>query len=268
MIPKKIHYIWIDKSEDYIYKLPKIYQMCMMSARLYNPDYEIILHTNKQIDWDLLRPEDFKLEFIESNLTDEAIRFGLPYDTKQYFYLSHMSDWLRWNYLKEDGGIYLDTDIVITSPFDDLLDEHFVVAKEEGDAICAGVILSEQGHPIIDRILDTYRNDYHPDEWVYNAQQKPYEYMKEDDSVTIIEQKEGYHYPYIWDYILYYAPCEKIENDEDIRKYFKTRGHHLFGHMNKPHLRAFEAADGNTYIGQLGKYILRRYGVDDKKEGE
>ena len=268
MIPKKIHYIWIDRSENPSYKLPKIYQMCMMSTKLFNPDYEIILHTNKPIEWDLLRKEDFKVRFIERNLIDEAISFGLPYNT-QYFYVAHMSDWLRCNYLKEEGGIYLDTDIVITRSFDDLLDKHFIVAKEAGDAICAGVILSEIDHPIIDKVLNTYRTDYHPREWVYNSQQKPYEYMKQDSSVTIIEQKLGYHYPYIGEEKLYFAPCEKIETPEDIKNYFMTRGHHLFGHIDdSPHLGAFEEAKDNNYIAQLGKYILNRYGVVDKKEGE
>ena len=264
MIPKKIHYIWIDKSENDRFKLPKMFQMCLMSAKVFNPDYEIILHINKPIEWDLLKAEDFKVRFIEKSLIDEAINFGLPYN-KQFFYISHMSDWLRWNYLKEEGGVYLDTDIIVFHPFDDLLDKHFVVAKEIGDAICAGVILSEVNHRIIDKVLNTYRTDYRPTEWVYNAQQKPYEFMKKDPSVTIIEQKLGYHYPYIGDEHLYYAPCEKIESEEDIHKYFMTRGHHLFGHIeDSPHLKAFEEAKESNYISQLGKYILTKYGVIDK----
>lgn len=259
MVPKKIHYIWIDRTENSNYKLPKAFQMCMMSAKLFNPDYEIILHTNKPIEWDLLRKEDFTLRFIERNLIDEAIKFGLAYNGK-FFQTSHMSDWLRWNYLKRDGGIYLDTDVIIFHSFDDLLDKHFVVAKEIGDAICAGVILSEKNHPLIDKVIETYRTDYRPDKWVYNAQQKPYEYMKQDDSVTIIEQKLGYHYPFIGEEKLYFAPCDKIENEEDMHKYFNTRGHHLFSHMKKDaHIKAFEEAKDNNYIAQLGNYILRNY---------
>ena len=259
MIPKKIHYIWIDKTTNNKFKLPKVFQMCMMSSKAFNPDYEIILHTNKFIEWDLLRKEDFTLDFIDKKLISEATSFGLPY-SDHYLYLSHMSDWLRWNYLKKDGGIYLDTDVIIFHSFDDLLDKHFVVAKEKGDAICAGVILAEKDHPIIDKVLNTYRTDYHPTEWVYNAQKKPYEFMKQDDSVTIIEQKLGYHYPFIGEEEMYLVPCDKIESEEDIHKYFDTRGHHLFSHTkNDKHIMAFEEAKDNNYIGHLGKYILEKY---------
>ena len=84
--------------------------------------------------------------------------------------------------------------------------------------------------------------------------------MKEDSSVTIIEQKEGYHYPYIGEEELYFVPCDKIESEEDIHKYFSTKGHHLFGHMlQSKHLNAFEEAKDQNYIAQLGRFILNNY---------
>ena len=260
MIPKIIHYIWIDKTENNKAKLPKEFQMCLMSCKIFNPDYKIIIHTNKEFDWDLLKEEDFIISYIELNLLEEAKSIGMINDN-YYSNIAHMSDWLRYNYLYDEGGIYLDTDIVVLSSFNDLLDKHFVVAKETPASICAGVILSEKNHPVVEKILNTYRNDYRIKEWVYNSQVKPYEYIKADPTCTVLDVEEGFHHPYIFSISKLLVPCNNISSIDDIHKYFHCRCHHLFAHIHhtKEAIQKFREATDEVYIAQVGKYILERY---------
>ncbi len=262
MIPKIIHYIWLDKSENEKIKFSHLIQMCIMSARIANPDYRIIIHTNKDIEWEMLKKEDFELDILPNEMMEAGYKIGIS-NENYYYNLAHMSDWVRYNYLYDQGGIYIDIDIVVLKSFDDLLDKHYVVAQETSKSICVGVILSRKGEDILKKILYDYVTDYRYEEWVYNSQVKPLEHIKEDSTCTILDRMDGFHYPYFGEFRFFETPCERIDSEKDIQKYFKCRGHHFFNHLRETakYQKQFVNATDKVYIAQLGNYILRKYGV-------
>lgn len=95
MIPKKIHYVWLGSAE-----LPPLVEECIASWRRLMPDYEIIR-------WD-----ESCLGEIESTFVKEAL------EKKKWAFAS---DYIRLHALYKEGGIYLDTDVRVLKPFDDLL---------------------------------------------------------------------------------------------------------------------------------------------------
>lgn len=95
MIPKKIHCCWLGGGNY----PPKI-QECIESWRRVLPDYEIIV-------WDENRFDVRSVPWVR-----RAFRL------KKYAFAA---DYIRHYALYTEGGIYLDTDIEIRKPFDELL---------------------------------------------------------------------------------------------------------------------------------------------------
>ena len=101
------------------------------------------------------------IEWNESNLDLDAL-------CSQHRFLSECirlklwafaSDWLRLYILYREGGIYLDTDIEVLKPYDELLRNHMFVGLENNDYIGTGVIGAEKGNPTVKRLLDFYERE-------------------------------------------------------------------------------------------------------------
>ncbi len=94
MIPKVIHYCWFGKN-------PKTDLMlhCIESWKKYCPDWTII-------EWN---EDNFDVAFCEYSLK--------AYRQKRYGFLS---DAARLKIIYENGGVYLDTDVELRNPLDDL----------------------------------------------------------------------------------------------------------------------------------------------------
>lgn len=90
-----IHYCWFGGK-----KLPKLAKKCIKSWQKYLPDFEI-----KR--WDESNCNLHECPFVEQ-----------LYQQKKWAFVS---DYFRTKALKEHGGIYLDTDMEVTSSIDDLL---------------------------------------------------------------------------------------------------------------------------------------------------
>lgn len=77
------------------------------------------------------------------------------YAAKKYAFVS---DYVRFWALYHEGGIYLDTDIFMVKPLDDLLDNKFFIGWETAsmNALGCGVIGAEKGHGFIMEILQYF----------------------------------------------------------------------------------------------------------------
>lgn len=133
MIPKVIHYIWLGNKP-----LPKIAQKCIESWKKYCPDYEI-----KR--WD------------ESNLDINKYQFAKDaYSAKKYAFVS---DVLRTDILYEYGGIYLDIDVELLKPIDDLLKYNTFGGFETSNLINPGLLWGTMPHnKDLKNILEVYKN--------------------------------------------------------------------------------------------------------------
>lgn len=135
MIPKKIHYIWIgnqSKSESII--------KCIDSWKKYLPDYQFFEWGN-----DILKE-------IDNLYVTEAL------NSKKWAFVS---DYIRLYVLKKYGGIYLDTDVVVTQPFTPFLSLDFFMGYEpyEKSVIpMTAVIGASKNNPIIKNLLHQYNH--------------------------------------------------------------------------------------------------------------
>ena len=105
MIPRIIHYCWFGKGE-----MPESAKNCIASWHEHMPDYEYKFWNEDSFD------------VTQNVYVEEA------YDAKKYAFVS---DYVRLWALEREGGIYMDTDVEVFKPFDDLLN-HKAFAGFEG----------------------------------------------------------------------------------------------------------------------------------------
>jgi hypothetical protein len=160
VIPKKIHYCWLSGEE-----MPAGLLRCLASWRQIMPDYELI-------KWDCSRFD------IESNtFALEAFR------ARKWAFAA---DYIRMHALYTEGGIYLDSDVLVKKRFDEFLLRDFFTSLEyhykyvaqqrtlellnpdgssrqpntrkPGIGLQAAVMGAAQGHPFLKDCLDYYRD--------------------------------------------------------------------------------------------------------------
>ena len=131
MIPKIIHYCWLSGDP-----FPESIQRCIDSWKRVLPDYEIILWDTKRFD------------------LSSSLWVSQAFDKKKYAFAA---DYIRMYALYNYGGIYLDSDVEVLKPFDDLLDLPYFIGKEKTPSgIEAATIGSEIGWPVAKLMLDRY----------------------------------------------------------------------------------------------------------------
>lgn len=134
MIPKIVHYCWLSGDP-----VPKMMQRCMETWKMHLPDFEFIL-------WDLKR-----FDIGSSVWAREAFEHG------KYAFAA---DYIRLYALEKMGGIYLDMDVEMLKPFDDLLDREYFIGYENNrfrvpEMAVFGV---EPGCPWVSALLEHYRD--------------------------------------------------------------------------------------------------------------
>ena len=132
MIPKKIHYCWFGGNP-----LPELAQKCIASWRKYLSEYEIKEWNETTFD-------------IHSNAYVEE-----AYEARKYAFVT---DYVRLYALYHEGGVYMDTDVEVLKPLDDLLDYEAVSGWESESLIPTGLMASREGHPFIKESLADYDN--------------------------------------------------------------------------------------------------------------
>ena len=131
LIPRKIHYFWIGGNP-----MPEEDKRNIESWRKYAPDYEII-------EWN-----EGNYDFSTHPYSYEALK------NKQYMYAT---DYARKDILYRYGGIYLDTDVELVAPLDDLLYNEVFVGIDDGGQLNSGSGLGAvKNHPVIKTFMDLY----------------------------------------------------------------------------------------------------------------
>lgn len=130
-IPRVIHYCWFGKG-----KMPPIAEKCIKSWKKYCPDYEIVCWNEESFD------------LTENRYAREAHEAG-----KWAF----VSDYARLKIIYEHGGVYLDTDVELIKPLDDLLEGGGFMGFDEKGIIASGLGFgAEAGNGIIGAFLRDY----------------------------------------------------------------------------------------------------------------
>ena len=133
-IPKIIHYCWFGGNP-----LPELAQKCIESWKKYCPDYEI-----KR--WD---ETNFDLNY--NNYVREA------YEAKKWAFVT---DVVRLYALVTYGGIYMDTDVEVLKPLDELLQYDSVSGFEAEKRIPTGLMASKKGQELFVEMLHNYDDSH------------------------------------------------------------------------------------------------------------
>jgi len=108
MIPKTMHYVWFSET------IPEKLQGYIDGWQRVMPDYKIIKWNNENFDI-------HSVKWVEQALENKKYAFAADY----------VRLWALYNY----GGIYLDTDVEVFKPFDDLLNLPYFLGMEYSSGI-------------------------------------------------------------------------------------------------------------------------------------
>ena len=132
-IPKVIHYCWFGKGE-----MPKLAKKCIKSWKKYCPDYEIVCHNEDNFD------------LLQNRYMREA------YEAGEWAFVSDVA---RLKIIYDNGGIYLDTDVELIKPIDDLLKLDGFMGFDEKGIVATGLGFGAQkGNKIVSEFLKDYDN--------------------------------------------------------------------------------------------------------------
>ncbi len=133
MIPKTIHGIWFSDNP-----MPELYQNCLASWKKYASDYEIKIWT-----LDTYKPE-------HCLFYEQAVEHGN---------WAFASDYARADILRRYGGIYMDLDVEMLRPIDDLLYNDAYMSFESLDRIeCGSGMGARAGNNILQEICENYES--------------------------------------------------------------------------------------------------------------
>lgn len=129
-IPKIIHYVWVGEKEK-----NDLFYACLSSWKRHLSDYEIKEWNEKTFD------------------VDNNYQVKKALQQKNYAYAS---DIIRVWALKEYGGIYFDTDLMVLKNLDHLLNYDMFLSYESKYWLGSAVIGSVKEHPVLNLIYQRY----------------------------------------------------------------------------------------------------------------
>ena len=217
-IPKVIHYCWLSNDP-----VPAQLQAYMETWHKLMPDYEFI-------KWDFTR-----FDKASSVWVSEA------FDNKKYAFAA---DYIRMYALYNMGGIYMDMDVEVLKPFDDLLQySYFLCNERDGDVPEVATFGVEKGCEWIRLMLEYYKDRHFilPDgsfdtvplpEVVKNVlQSKGYSFavIKKPKELPVVSDKDKVIYMLPYDY---YSPKSYDTGKVNVTK--NTYSVHRFAGSWKP----------------------------------
>lgn len=134
-------------------KIPKYIHYCWFGGNPISPEVERYINT-----WKKYMPEYEIIEWNENNFDVMSMRFTREaYEAKKYAFVSDVA---RIYALNKMGGIYLDVDVEVIKPFDNLF-ENFsaVLGSETETAIGTGFLAFTPGHKICKDLLKYYESE-------------------------------------------------------------------------------------------------------------
>lgn len=129
MIPKIVHYVWVGSA------IPDAVQKNIDNWQRVLPDYTFQ-------KWD------------ETNWDIGGNRFAKYFYDKKKF--GFVGDPIRVDVLRRIGGIYLDTDVEVYRPFDELLKEKLVFGRIYDNALGTATILAEKNTAMMNDLANQY----------------------------------------------------------------------------------------------------------------
>ncbi|WP_316632866.1 glycosyltransferase [uncultured Flavobacterium sp.] len=133
MIPKKLHYCWFGDNPK-----SKVFEDCLVSWKLHCPDFEIV-------EWNETNSRKYSNAFYRNALRKKRYAF--------------VADYIRTKVLYEQGGIYLDTDMLLLKPIDALLRCFFFTGEEVKNRVAFGLYGAIPNHRFLKKMLEFYNTN-------------------------------------------------------------------------------------------------------------
>ena len=133
MIPRIIHYCWFGRGS-----MPDLALKCIESWHRFMPDYEYRLWNEGSFDVN-------SVPYVKE-----------AYDARKFAFVT---DYVRLYALYTEGGIYMDTDVEVLKPYDDLLELSGFTGYEGSKYLppVTGTMASEPGNAWVKEQLDSYQ---------------------------------------------------------------------------------------------------------------
>ncbi|WWD02590.1 hypothetical protein V865_000630 [Kwoniella europaea PYCC6329] len=200
VIPNSVHYVYglkDVKDGERGEELPYYAYLAMRSA-LINLKPENMYFHYKHLPtgpwWDLISPH---LTLIRTEVPDQI--YGKPLN-----HFAHKADVLRLLAMKYSGGIYLDIDIYVIKPFDDLLYFPTTLGMEaspdsrrsalDPEGLCNAIIISTPQSPFIDRWLASYET-FDGGVWAHHSVVKPWELARAHPEEIQVLSERAFFWP-------------------------------------------------------------------------
>lgn len=140
MIPKVIHYCWFGNNRK-----TRLMKKCIRSWKKLCPDYTLIEWNERNFD-----------------ISQTCAYVQEAYSRQKWAFVS---DYVRMWVLYKYGGVYLDTDVELIKPLDNLLDQPAFFGYQDERLINTGLGCgSEKGNPVVRCILEDYEKIHFIDE--------------------------------------------------------------------------------------------------------
>jgi hypothetical protein len=249
-IPNVVHVIWLKK-----------------------PDMTFISYLALRSVLVSLNPDELKFHYTsvnENNVWFHKLRDSLtlvhhdldleyPNQIQQKWQVSHLADALRLDVLQEEGGIYLDTDVIALRSFDNLMhcEKNVVLGHEGGDrhGLCNGVILGRKNSPFFTRWIDSYSN-FANDEWNYHSVILPKKLALEySDEVCLLSPTVFFWPTWTEKHIHYMHESINESEAEDLQDTINANGGSLY--RNQLAYHAWSQVAWSPYLQHLTPELVK-----------
>lgn len=207
-IPKIIHYCWYGNGPK-----PECFEKCLASWKHYAPDYEII-------EWNESNTNLNKNDFMKQ-----------AYAAGKYAFVSDVS---RLAIVLEHGGVYMDTDVELKAPLDDLIRYKAFFFFGNDNKIATGYGFgADPDNALIRKMLHDYENaTFAPDQMKqlacpkFNTDsiQKAFPDFRQENRTQIID---GHAFLSSYDYrsfgLHYFVYSWMSHEDREAQKYVKKK---------------------------------------------
>ena len=198
----EIFFVWINKPGHYM--MPLLYEACIASWQIRNPNRKVVIYTDTtELKFNLLSKDTTETRLLNEyfpGLLEEAVL--ITKEAPEGMKFAHISDYVRYTILANQGGIYVDTDLMCIQSIDELIDNcdstPIIMAYEDSMRICNAFMacINDTGRDFYKDIVINYQDRYVKSSYTYNSIKYPMLLRnKYKNQIYICPFKEGFFYP-------------------------------------------------------------------------
>lgn len=201
----EIFAIWLCKPGTYM--MPYLYEMCICTWQVLNPNYKVVIYTNEvDLKFNFLSKDTTEVRLIDEyfpNLIKEAEEI-IGDDVPEGMRFAHRSDYIRYVIVSTRLGIYIDADLLCVSSIEEFMEQckkegkYVIMAKEDNIRIGNAFMtcLDEKGKEYYNDILQNYRTNYIKTSYTFNSIKYPMLINhRYNNIVKVLDMKDGFFYP-------------------------------------------------------------------------